>query len=307
MKSGKGEISKPKTASDTIAKRVHKRRRQAQAFEKQLARVRKESEESDNDSDPDTPSPSKRKASKPQQGVEDVSWITGLFTFIHTYPDAPTIIAKYLQVFFNAVILFGCLYMFYSFYATIRADVDKASNDAYQEILAEMTACTKNYMDNRCESRHRAPALENVCTNWELCMNRDPNAVKRARLSAHTFAEIFNSFVEPISLKTMLFTALIVGLALLINNATFTIYRRSQEHSDGYRGGSAQYGMHPGPHAAQMGQFAMTPGLPYQTPHQYGWQAQDQHGQRQLGYDDSPTRDRGKSRSPEKKRLALEN
>ena len=132
-----------------------------------------------------------------------MGWITGLFTFIHTYPDAPSIIAKYLQVFFNAVILGGCLYMFWSFYATIRADVDRASEDAMAEVLAEMATCSRNYIENRCAADTRLPALETVCSNWELCMNRDPKAVKRARLSAHTFAEIFNSFVEPISLKTM--------------------------------------------------------------------------------------------------------
>lgn len=93
--------------------------------------------------------------------------------------------------------------MIYSFYATIRADVDRASDEAVAEVLAEMAACSKNYIENRCGADSRLPALEQVCSNWELCMNRDPNAVKRARLSAHTFAEIFNSFVEPISLKTM--------------------------------------------------------------------------------------------------------
>lgn len=34
-------------------------------------------------------------------------------------------------------------------------------------------------------------------------MNRDPTQVGRARVSAETFAEIINSFIEPISYKTM--------------------------------------------------------------------------------------------------------
>lgn len=303
-KSGKGEISK---TSDAVTKRVHKRRRQAQSFEKQLARARRESEDSCDD---DEPQSTNKKQKKTRQPVQEVGWITGLFTFIHTYPDAPSIIAKYLQVFFNAMILFGCLYVFYSFWATIRSDVDKASEDAMQEVLAEMTACSKNYIDNRCNAPNRLPALEQVCANWELCMNRDPNAIKRASLSAHTFAEIFNSFVEPISLKTMVFTFLIVAVALLVNNATFTIYRRSQEHHDGYRQPSGQYGMHPGQHGGAMGQFAMTPALPYQTPQQYGWNGgHPPHGLGQSEYDqpESPSKDRGKSRSPDKKRLAIEN
>ncbi|KIW48293.1 hypothetical protein, variant [Exophiala oligosperma] len=192
---GRGEIRKPH--SDSIARRIHKKRRRAQKFDKQLIVSRRDATD---DSD-DEPIPSPTGTQKPR--VEEVGWITGLFTFIHTYPDAPSIIAKYLQVFFNAAILGGCLYMFWSFYATIRADVDRASEDAMAEVLAEMAACSKNYIENRCGADTRLPALETVCSNWELCMNRDPKAVKRARLSAHTFAEIFNSFVEPISLKTM--------------------------------------------------------------------------------------------------------
>lgn len=304
--SGRGEIKKP--ASDAMAKRIHKRRRQGQTFERQLALARQQTSDSSDESDA-PPSIQKQKKSKHQKQppVEEVGWLTSLFTFIHTYPDAPSIIAKYLQVFFNAAILFACLYMFYSFYATIRADVDKASEDAMQDILAEMTACSKNYIDNRCGANNRLPALEQVCANWELCMNRDPNAIKRARLSAHTFAEIFNSFVEPISLKTMMFSALVVGLALVVNNATFTIYRRSQEHQhDGFRQGSAQY-MHPGQHAAQMGQFAMTPSMAYGGQQQQYWTLpHGQAGPGQLEYDQSPSKDRGRSRSPEKKRLALE-
>lgn len=196
---GRGEIRKPH--SDAMARRIHKKRRRAQAFDKQLV-FGKRSDSMEDDSDDDQlPSPTDPK--HPQPPIQEVGWMTGLFTFIHTYPDAPSIIAKYLQVFFNAAILGGCLYMFWSFYATIRADVDRASDDAMAEVLAEMAACSKHYVDNRCGADTRLPALESVCSNWELCMNRDPSAVKRARLSAHTFAEIFNSFVEPISLKTM--------------------------------------------------------------------------------------------------------
>lgn len=192
---GRGDIRKP--LSDAVTRRVHKKRRRAQKFDKSLV-LGKRGSTYDSD-DEVTPSPTEPK--NPQK--EEVGWITGLFTFIHTYPDAPSIIAKYLQVFFNAAILGGCLYMLWCFFSTIRADVDRASEDAMAEVLAEMAICSKNYIDNNCAADVRVPALESICSNWELCINQDPKAVRRARLSAHTFAEIFNSFVEPISLKTM--------------------------------------------------------------------------------------------------------
>lgn len=309
--SGKGELKKP--VSDAVTKRVYKKRRQAQTFERQLALARRESEDnSDSDgNDPETPKRKQKKSKDlPPLPQKEAGMMAKFFNFIHAYPDAPSIIAKYFQVIFNGAILSGVLFLFYSFYATIRADVDKASEDAFQEAQAETMACQKHYIDNRCNAASRLPALEVSCARWEICMNRDPNAVRRASLSAHTFAEIFNSFVEPISLKTMVFTIVIVGLLLLVNNATFTLYRRSQEHNqnpDGYRAGSAQYGpgIHPGAQIAQMGQFAMSPGLPYQTPQQ--WQIQGQGSAGQIGYDQSPSKKRGGgSRSPEKKRLMLE-
>lgn len=313
--SGRGEIKKPH--SDALAKRIYKKRRQGQNFERQLALTRvSTSDETSADSDSDEPFPKSRNKNKSKKSkkTHEVGWLTGLFTFIHTYPDAPSIIAKYLQVFFNAIILSACLYMFYSFYATIRADVDKASEDAMGELLAQMTECQKNFVENGCASPKRAPYLDTICSEWEQCMTKDPAAVKRARLSAHTFAEIFNSFVEPISLKTMVFSILVVGVALFINNATFTIYRRSQEnHNDSHRYPSGQYPhVPPTPYSTQVGhQFTMTPGYLYGgqqpgfwTPGQLHGQSQ---GQGQLEYDQTPTKDRGRSRSPEKKRLALEN
>ena len=185
--------SNKKNFNTSIAKKIHKRRRKAENFDQQLV-VRRPSDPSSSDDDSPT---------DPKFKTEEVGWLTGLFTFIHKYPDAPSIIAKYLQVLFNFLICFGCLYMIYSFWATIKSDVDKASEDAMAEVLSEMAACSKNYVENKCGSDQRLPALETICSNWELCMNRDPSAVRRARLSAHTFAEILNSFVEPISLKTM--------------------------------------------------------------------------------------------------------
>ncbi|KAI1628001.1 Di-sulfide bridge nucleocytoplasmic transport domain-containing protein [Exophiala viscosa] len=296
---GRGEIRKPH--GDLMARRIHKKRRRAQKFDKQLMlRTRDTADDSEDDSTPSPAEPQKPK-------VEEVGWITGLFTFIHTYPDAPSIIAKYLQVFFNAAILGGCLYMFWSFYATIRADVDRASEDAMAEVLAEMAACSKNYIDNRCAADTRLPALETVCSNWELCMNRDPSSVKRARLSAHTFAEIFNSFVEPISLKTMIFTITLVVVGLVVNNATFTLYRRQQENHNTsmYRPPSGSY-MHPGQQNGHMGQFAISPVMPYGQPY-VGWHGEQSYGgqQQQIEYQRSPSKERrARSRSPSKKFVA---
>ena len=192
---GRGDAGRPKF-SDVIARRVHKKRRRAQNFGKQLALARRPSEDS---SDEDVSRSASPNAPAPQQ----MGRLASLFSFIEQYPNAPALITKYFQTLANAAILTFAFYIIYSVWSTIRADVDRASEDSVAEILAEMAACAKNYVDNRCGGDHRLPALEAVCNNWELCMNRDPNGIRRAQVSAHTFAQIINSFVEPISLKTM--------------------------------------------------------------------------------------------------------
>jgi hypothetical protein len=45
--------------------------------------------------------------------------------------------------------------------------------------------------------------MEAACRAWELCMNRDPTVIGRIDVVAETFAGVINSFVDPISWKTM--------------------------------------------------------------------------------------------------------
>lgn len=69
--------------------------------------------------------------------------------------------------------------------------------------MSEITTCRQQYSANRCEPGLRVPAIEAACVTWEECMRRNPTQVSRAKLTAETFAEIINSFIEPISYKTM--------------------------------------------------------------------------------------------------------
>lgn len=49
----------------------------------------------------------------------------------------------------------------------------------------------------------QAPALTEACATWQRCAARDPTVVGRARVTAETFAEILNGFVDAVSWKTM--------------------------------------------------------------------------------------------------------
>lgn len=191
--SGKGEISRYPNA---IERRVQKLRRRD--GHKPTAR-RKGSCETDDENDGVQSSTTNSAHTRPHGPGR----VASLFAFIEKHPALPHILSFYAQLLLNVFLVFCFIYIIYSFWSTIRSDVDKKSEEAITDILAEMAVCAQNYRENRCEKESRAPALESVCNNWERCMNKDPRSVGRARVSAHTFAEIFNSFIEPISYKAM--------------------------------------------------------------------------------------------------------
>lgn len=150
----------------------------------------------DSDSDSDSGSdynPSERTASSLRR---DSAWVS-------THRDIPLIASQYLQLMLNLSLILLLLYAVFCFYLTIRHDVDKKVTEFSATILAEMSLCQRRYLENRCAPGMRVPAMEASCGHWEKCMTRDPAQVGRARVSAETFAEIINSFIEPISYKTM--------------------------------------------------------------------------------------------------------
>lgn len=124
-------------------------------------------------------------------------------SWVATHRELPLIASHYLQVFFNLFLLTLILYALLCFYLTIRRDVDQKVREYSEAILADMSLCSRDYVENRCMPDMRVPAMETKCNAWEKCMGRDPSQVGRARVSAETFAEIINSFIEPISYKTM--------------------------------------------------------------------------------------------------------
>jgi hypothetical protein len=53
---------------------------------------------------------------------------------------------------------------------------------------------------------------EAPCKAWDACMNRDPTLVGRTNVMAETFAGVINSFVDPISWKTMVSALFMMGI-----------------------------------------------------------------------------------------------
>ncbi|RSH93329.1 hypothetical protein EHS25_007683 [Saitozyma podzolica] len=119
------------------------------------------------------------------------------------HSEIPALLVGYLQFFVNAAVVVFVLYLAVQFVLTVRRDVKERMQEASVEILQEIAECTKLYLTNRCDPTLRVPAMEAPCRAWEACMQRDPTVVGRTNVVAETFAGVINSFVDPISWKTM--------------------------------------------------------------------------------------------------------
>lgn len=210
---GKGEIAKP------YSNKIVKRR------DKQTTRSSKRPRQQQEDSDYETsssrkPSSSQRKGKEAQKGPHPIG---AFFAWIEAHPTLPHTLSFYVQFFFDFLIAAGVLFAMYSVWTAVSGDVDKKAQEVITEIRLEMATCYRHWDENQCDPTQFkvGPALANLCSEWKKCFEKDPRSVGRAKVSAHTFAEILNSFVEPISWK-----------AFVRFLPSYTSLPESNEHTD---------------------------------------------------------------------------
>ncbi|KIJ40112.1 hypothetical protein M422DRAFT_256935 [Sphaerobolus stellatus SS14] len=95
------------------------------------------------------------------------------------------------------------------------------------------------------------------CEEWKACMAQDASIVSRTRLLAELIGEVVNSFMEPISWRTMIFTATSLGLGIALVNSLFMFYRA--RHAPGHQPAPS---MPPQQYPAAP-YWPSAPGLPY--------------------------------------------
>ncbi|KJE93239.1 hypothetical protein, variant [Capsaspora owczarzaki ATCC 30864] len=161
--------------------------------------------------------------SKHRPSEDDLSTMTGgptqrRWNSSHMY--FPYILMGYVQLAFNTAIIIIMLYFAYQVVSTIQHDIDIKVDDYAQAITKEIELCSKHFLENKCAPHTRIPAIERSCIEWEKCIQRDPATMGRAKITAEIFAEIVNSFIEPISYKTMaFFVAFFFGFTIVGNYA----------------------------------------------------------------------------------------
>ncbi|BEI79553.1 hypothetical protein CcaverHIS002_0100820 [Cutaneotrichosporon cavernicola] len=151
------------------------------------------------------------------------------------HSEVPSILLGYVQFVFNGSLVLGFLYVVANFVLAVQRDVKERIEEYSVEYLQDISECSRSYFTNRCEAGTRVPAMEVACQGWELCMNRDPKVVGRARVGAETFAGIINSFFETISWKTMVFTVVSLTLFItIINSALFNLRAKQRDPAPAY-------------------------------------------------------------------------
>ncbi|KAG5355748.1 Nucleus export protein [Yarrowia sp. B02] len=146
-------------------------------------------------------------------------------------PNLPYIITSYLQLAFNGIMLASMAYVVYLFISSVRQDVGFKYSAHSGQILMAKSKCAKLYVLNECAAHSRRPALENLCDEWEMCMNRDERAVNRALLGAQTLAEIISGFIDRFSYKALGIIALLFLGSMFVSNFAFGFFRAKTYYS----------------------------------------------------------------------------
>lgn len=195
-----------------LSTKVRKHKRKGTHYGQLSSSHRRRGADSDSESESGGSSKSKSRHEKVKGIVPEElkqNWFAAFLSGIESRPDLPNILSYYAQLTLNAFLVLVVIYAIWSFWTTISADVDKASQKARDDALGVIAKCANDYVENRCGPDLRVPRLREFCEEWELCMNQDPAVVGRAKISAHTFATIINSFIEPISYKAMVSSPLV--------------------------------------------------------------------------------------------------
>ena len=241
-----------------IAKR---RRKNSDKERKKLLKKASVTFDHSDEDDDDEPRKKQARMSNNTHQPSKPGLIGGFFDYIHARPDLPATLSRYAQLLLNVILIVIFVSLIYSFIATIRSDVDKKAAEARADVLKGIAQCAKSYTDNGCHMDAVVPALQAPCQEWKTCMEKDEDTVGRAKVSAHTFAEIFNEFVEPISWKAFGFCVVLASVVFVGGNGVFMLFRRQMT------GGAQQ----------QQGWTQMAP-----TPYNGQWMAHTPQG---MGYD----------------------
>ncbi|KAI0190390.1 Di-sulfide bridge nucleocytoplasmic transport domain-containing protein [Xylaria flabelliformis] len=245
--SGKGEI--PKTIFPSRDK-IRKRKRYN--ADKDISGYRLpyiqpgEGDDSDYESDESTFQPSRRQNSQKRHSKD--GWFGGFLATLQRHPYAPSILGYWLNFGFSLACVTGTIWIGWAILAGLQEDFAAARSAVRDDILDEMAKCRSDYIDNKCAPvEQRLPAMFQLCEQWFVCMNKNPDHLKKIQLGAKNIVEIVNEIVDTMSYKTI---ALLVLLFAIFVFSGRSLYKSAHDYPDFTRHAPPAYNQpHPSEHA----------------------------------------------------------
>ncbi|PIL30722.1 hypothetical protein GSI_06890 [Ganoderma sinense ZZ0214-1] len=140
------------------------------------------------------------------------------------HSDLPFRLLGFVQVGFNAALAVLAIYVLVMLFITVQRDVEYRVSEYAMDIVQDIAQCSLLYKTNLCD-QGSVPAMAAQCAAWETCMNRDPTKVGRAKVTMEVIGEVVNSFVEPISWKTLAFFISSLAFFTLFINSLPSFFR----------------------------------------------------------------------------------
>ncbi|KAK4192569.1 Di-sulfide bridge nucleocytoplasmic transport domain-containing protein, partial [Podospora australis] len=199
---GRGEIAR------SSRDKVRKRRRQLS--DRDVGSVRPRLDQDSDGSDSEFEGGSKQVAirSKGNEAAPppSVGWFNSFLATITAHPTAPALLSRWISLGMSLVIFILAIVIILAIVQQVRSDLQHATNQARDNLRASIAICKDHWLSNNCfPKERRMPALEAACSEWETCMNQDPDGVMRTNISIAKVAEILNEFVNVLSLKAWAF------------------------------------------------------------------------------------------------------
>ncbi|KAL0266047.1 UNVERIFIED_CONTAM: hypothetical protein PYX00_011764 [Menopon gallinae] len=134
----------------------------------------------------------------------------------------------YLHFVLNLVVVFLLVYASLTLALFIRSDI-RSRIEERRTILRNLIEESRvNYETNKCDPRTRVPAMNSKCAEWEAAMNRSLSSVELTKIVVEVFGEACDGFVEKVSVKSCLISAVFFVLFLLFPVALFRNLKREE-------------------------------------------------------------------------------
>ncbi|CAL9736694.1 nucleus export protein Brr6p [Monosporozyma servazzii] len=143
----------------------------------------------------------------------------------------PDPLNRYFKIIFNVVITSTLLFILYRFIHLIAIDVQWKLTELEMDDMKQLRQCQWKFEENKCylSTNEIPPRLKQMCQEWSQCMDihlkGNRHKSHSAKLWVKTLAEVVNTFVENITLRSLLFILVTVCSIVIVTNTIFGSYR----------------------------------------------------------------------------------